>query len=249
MKIIIDSQQLKQNGENIKVDLQDVLDNRNDEYVITPRDISYYVGYYNISTTFNNNQFRYSNGTATHNMSLPDGLYSLSSYFDAIKTRITYNVDNASNINYNFNSYNGKVTIQVTPPYTFSIIGPNMNLLGFISTQIITGVATSNNPISFTPYKMLYFHLKQLKNNSNYYNGMKSDILAKIPVTNDNFGDLVQCKFDLPFINVLDNTTINCLELTITDENNNIVDFHNMPVVYTLEIYKNKLYYNNICQY
>lgn len=241
MKVIIDSRQLQQKGENIKVDLQDTLDNRNDEYIITPRDIYYYVGYYNISATLNNNQFRYFNGSSTHNMSIPDGLYSLSSYFDIIKRRMTYIGDNASNINYNFNTYNGTVTIQVTPPYTFSIIEPNMNLLGFISTQIITDIATSNNPVCFTPYKMLYVHLKQLKNNFNYYNGMKSDILAKIPVTNDNFGTLVRCKFDLPYITILDNTTINSLELTITDENNNIVDFHGMPVVYTLEISKNKL--------
>jgi hypothetical protein len=52
------------------------------------------------------------------------------------------------------------------------------------------------------------------------------------------FGTLVNCSFDLPYANELDNTTIHSLELTITDENNNIIDFHGMPVFYTLEVYK-----------
>jgi hypothetical protein len=108
--------------------------------------------------------------------------------------------------------------IQVTPPYTFSIIQPNMDLLGFNSTQIISTSATSDNPINFLPHKMLYVHLKQIKNNFNYSNGNKSDVLARISITEDNFGTLVQHKFERPYVNILDNTTISSLELTITDE-------------------------------
>jgi hypothetical protein len=73
--------------------------------------------------------------------------------------------------------------VQVTPPYTFSIIQPNMDLLGFNSTQIISTSATSDNPVNFLPHKMLYAHLKQIKNNFNYFNGNKSDVLA----TNTNY--------------------------------------------------------------
>ena len=83
MKVVIDSQKLNQPGENIKVDLQQVLDNTCDKYSVTPVEISYYVGYFNLSSS--NNLYRYSTGTATFNNALPDGLYSVSSYFDAIK--------------------------------------------------------------------------------------------------------------------------------------------------------------------
>jgi hypothetical protein len=48
MKVVIDSQKLNQPGENIKVDLQQVLDNTCDKYSVTPVEISYYVGYYNL---------------------------------------------------------------------------------------------------------------------------------------------------------------------------------------------------------
>jgi hypothetical protein len=213
-----------------------LINNTCDIYSVTPVEISYYVGYFNLSSS--NNTYRYSNGTATFNNALPEGLYSVSSYFDAIKRNITANGNNSANISYDVNSDNGTITIQVTPPYTFSIIQPNMDLLGFNSTQIISTSATSDNPINFFPHKMLYVHLRQIKNNFNYYNGNKSDILARIPITEDNFGTLVQHKFDRPYVNIVDNTTISCLEFTITDENDDIIDFHNMPVFYTLEINK-----------
>ena len=234
MKVIIDSQKLNQPGENIKVDLQRVLDNTIDKYTITPVEISYYVGYHNLTSI--NNSFRYLSGPATFTNSLPEGLYSISSYFDAIKDSITADGNNSSKINYTLNNNNGTITIQASPPYTFSITQSNMDLLGFTSTQTISTSATSNKPINFFPHKMLYVHLKQIKNNYNYYNGNKSDILARVPVTRDGFGTLVQHKFDRPYVNILDNTTISCLEFTITDENDDIIDFHNMPVFYTLEI-------------
>ena len=85
---------------------------------------------------------------------------------------------------------------------------------------------------------MLYVQLKQTKNNHNYFNGIKTDILAKVPLTNDKFGALVQYKVDSPYFIPLENTTINSLELPITDENNKIIDFHGMPIYYTLEISK-----------
>ena len=40
MKIIIDSKHLNQTGEYLKIDLQDLIDNRNDEYVVAVRNIS-----------------------------------------------------------------------------------------------------------------------------------------------------------------------------------------------------------------
>ena len=49
MKVINGSKYLNQTGENLIIDFQDIIDNRNDEYVVAARDISYYVDYYNIS--------------------------------------------------------------------------------------------------------------------------------------------------------------------------------------------------------
>ena len=40
-----DSKQLNQTGENLKIDLQDIIENRNDESIVAARDI-FYVGHY-----------------------------------------------------------------------------------------------------------------------------------------------------------------------------------------------------------
>src|SRR5712675_3213752 len=104
MKIIIDSQQNGQSGENQKIDLTYSINNQNDEYIIYPRDISYYVGYYNITATLGNNIVTYFNETSTVNLTLPNGLYSLSSYFSTISQ---------TNINYNYQEPTGKVKIKV----------------------------------------------------------------------------------------------------------------------------------------
>ena len=49
MKLIVDLRELNQDGENIKINLQDTIDNRKDEYYIKPIDISYHVGCCNIT--------------------------------------------------------------------------------------------------------------------------------------------------------------------------------------------------------
>ena len=212
--------------------------NRNDEYYIKPIDISYYVGYYNITQALGNNQVTYFDGAITITILFPDGLYTLQSYFDTIKTSMSNAGRNEANINYSYSNNDGTITIYVTPPYTFSITNYNKDLLGFNNTSTVTNSRISNKPVNFFPHKMLYVHLKQIKNCDNYFNGKKSDILARVTGTNDEFGTLVQYKFDLPYYIPLQNTTINSLELSITDESYNIIDFHSMPVFYTFEICK-----------
>ena len=110
-------------------------------------------------------------------------------------------------------------------------------MLGFKNTIVITKNAISKRAVNFLPH-MLFVHLKQIKNNHNSFNGIKTDILAKVPATNDEFGTLVQYKVDSPYFIHLENTTINSLELSITAANNNITDFHGMLIYYTLEIIK-----------
>ena len=199
----------------------------NDKYTISIKDITYYVGYHNISTQLGNNIVKYNNGAVTRTIKLKDGLYSLNSYFTEIKNIINQNGDNSSNINYTYNETNGIITITSTSPYIFSITNSNTKLLGFNKARTIPSTATSDKPVNFNPFEMMCIHLKHAYN---YYNGKPTDIIAKIPVTNHTFGTLVHYTFDDPQIVTLDNST---LEIYITDENGNIIDFHGMPVHYT----------------
>ena len=123
---------------------------------------------------------------------MPGGLYTLQQYFDVIKNTITIVGGDASYINYSYSSYDGKITIFATAPYTFSIRDSNKDLLGFRDTIVIIRNAISKTAVNFLPHTMLYVHLKQINNNNNYFNGIKTDILA----TNDEFGTLVQYEVD-----------------------------------------------------
>ena len=100
--LIVDSRELNQDGENIKIDLQDTIDNRNDEYCIKPIDIFYYVGYYNITQALGNNPVTYFDGIITNTILFPDGLYTLQSYFETIKTAMSNAGRNETNINYSY---------------------------------------------------------------------------------------------------------------------------------------------------
>ena len=137
------------------------------------------------------------------------GLIHVIQYFDVIKNVITTVGGDALNINYNYSSYDGKITIFATAQYTFSIIDSNKDLLGFNDIIVITKNAISKRAVNFLPHKMLYVHLKQIKNNHRYFNGNKTNKLAKLPATNDEFGTLVKYKVDSPYFILLENTTIN----------------------------------------
>ena len=81
IKLIFVWRELNQDGKNIKITLQESIDNRNDEYFIKPIDMSYYVGYYNIIQALGNNLVPYFDGVLTNTISFPDGLYTLQKLF------------------------------------------------------------------------------------------------------------------------------------------------------------------------
>ena len=173
MMLIVDSRELNQDGENIKIDLQDTIVNSNDEYCIKPIVISYYVDYYNITQALENNQVTYFDGVISNTILFPNGLYTLQSYFDTIKAPMSNASRNETNINYSCSNYDGTITIYVTSPYAFSITNDNKDLLGFNNSVNVTSYKISNKPVNFFPHKMLYVHLKQITNCDNYFNGKK----------------------------------------------------------------------------
>ena len=116
MKIIINSQSNGQKGEYQNIDLSHIINNMCSQYSISIRDVSYYVGYYNISSQLGNNIVKYNNGTKLKTITLKDGLYTLNSYFVEIKKTMKQNNDNPANINYTYNEMNGTVTITATNP-------------------------------------------------------------------------------------------------------------------------------------
>ena len=94
---------------------------------------------------------------------MPGGLFTVQQYFDLIKNAITTVGGDASFINYSYSSYDGKITIFTTAPYTFSIIDSNKDLLRFKATIVITKNAIFKGTVNFLLHKILYVHLKEIK--------------------------------------------------------------------------------------
>ena len=78
--------------------------------------------------------------------------------------------------------------------------------------------------------------MDQIKNDENYYNGSASDIIHKHVVGNDAFGDVVTRTYISPVYYKLNSTTISQFRVYVTDEFNQLVDFHDQSISYVFEI-------------
>ena len=77
MLIIIESKQLDQTGKKLEIGSQDTFGNKNYEYFVAARDISYCLSNRNISEAWGNNHAEYSNEIITNSVFLAEGLYIL----------------------------------------------------------------------------------------------------------------------------------------------------------------------------
>ena len=133
----------------------------------------------------------------TNNVFLAVGLYTLQQYIDVINNSIATFCGGASYIIYSYSSSNGNIIIFATDPYMFSIKDSNEDLFGLKDTHVTTGNAVPIKAVNFLSHNMLNVHLKQIKHNRNNFDGNKTDILAKLPAINDEFGVFMQYKADL----------------------------------------------------
>jgi hypothetical protein len=236
MNIFVDSQKLKQPAEDITLPLDNIIDNSKGCYQIALTEVSFYVGYYNISEKMGNNKFQYDNGGTIRNGTVDDGLYDVDTYFTEIKRKMSALGDKPDNVNFETRNQNAKIIITVSGGYTFDIIPSNQELLGFSSPKVIEKREVSDKAVNFLKFKNLYIHLDQINVEGNYFNSQYSDVLKVIPVTTNTFGESVLHRFKVPTYLKLNNIYINKMRMTITDEKNRIINFNNQPITYQLHI-------------
>lgn len=236
MDLFINSQSLKQPAENITLYLDNLIDNTKGCYKIALMEVSFCVGYYNISEKIGNNAFQYFNGSTTKYMKIVDGLYNVDLYFSEIKRKISADKDKPENINFETIDQTGKIILSVSDGYAFHIIGSNQDLLGFSKPTEIKGRIESDRSVNFSKFKNLFINLEQINRERNYLNNHYSNVLKVIPVTANNFGESVVHRFEVPTYHGLINTHIHQLHLSITNEDNQLVNFNDQPITYHLHI-------------
>jgi hypothetical protein len=223
-------------GEDYTIDFKDIIDNRDCNYHIALKEITYVVGYFNISRSIGNNLAEYFNGTTRKTVVLPDGYYNVDTYFSEIFDQMKIKGDKPVNLKYQKWTFNGKVVIRVLDKYTFNITSSNKNLLGFNNPVNITLVGTSDKPVNFAPFSNLCIHVQEINKTKNYVKGQYSDVISYLPLTKSAFGETVSSVFGEPLYIPLQKTTISSLHITVTDINNNIVSFNGMPISYLFDI-------------
>ena len=130
----------------LKLKLTDKLDLRVDKKVIALSNISIYLTWNNIKSSYNNNKFKISAPTWNEEFALPDGFYSVSDiqdYFEYIlkKHGEKINKDNKPSVKIYINKIENRITFKIKNGYSLELLTKEiMKLLGNTENKITTEV-------------------------------------------------------------------------------------------------------------
>ena len=79
-------------------------------------------------------------------------------------------------------------------------------------------------------------YLDQINTTGNFIDGEGSNLLACIGLTCHSYEDINTIQFQTPEYKLLQNGVINTLDLTVRDEQNNILDNYELPIYISVEI-------------
>jgi hypothetical protein len=186
------------------------------------------VSYYIINET--NNYLSLSTG----NYTLLNGNYNASSFksmlLSLIGTNFTIILDTAT----------GKYTItHSSSDFTIYPSSTCYKLMGFIQNTTYTSIAFSIT----MPYPCNFLGISRIKIKSNVlktdnidtYSGGKSNLLTTIPVNSASYG-LILYQNLVGFKNIIPNITVDYIDITLTDENDNIINFNGIDNYITLQL-------------
>jgi hypothetical protein len=186
------------------------------------------VSYYVVNNT--NNYLSITGG----NYTLINGNYNASSFSTMLLAKL------GVGWNMSISAVTGIYTLGYTGNFTINSTSTCQRLLGF---KVATSISSVSNNLTFLyPCNFLGINRLKVKSNILQTNNVDSNIaggrcntLATIPVNNSSGGIinyLNQCNFKT----ILSNMTINSIDIQVTDENDNLVDFNGIDIYITLQI-------------
>ena len=184
------------------------------------------VSYYTINE--NNNLFVLSSASYT----LTNGNYNATSF----KTMFLNLLGSSFSMTLDIST--GKYTLSCTSSFTilstttcYKILGLEKNKSYTVSSSLTFPYPCNFLGINRLKIKSAVFKTNNLDSNSNGH----SDLLATIPVDTSQYS-LITYNNLVNFVNIFNNADINYIDITITDEINNIVNFNGIDVHITLQI-------------
>ena len=193
------------------------------------------VSFYTINYT--NNQFKITLAGTTTTITIPVGNYNANTLITAINTLLSH-----PNFNIIIDKINGKLTFSHNQ--SFTIFTDNENSIGgILGFDLGTSYPVLSSPYSLNGlYPLNLLGIKRLNisstklNTSNFTsNAGTNSLLASIPVDQPSFGLIIyqsQGGINFPIIN----KEIDMIDILITDEHNNFINFNNINWSLSLSI-------------
>ena len=195
--------------------LQNYIDNRDNTKMIGFKSITYWVGWYNVTGK------QYLAIKNKKNV-LEPGLYN----FNDLRQ-----IFSDEDITLSANHTNGFVTLEIPPNKEIELSSGISSLLGLKHGRLTAGRHTGHKMIDIAKTKELRVFLDQINTTNNFLDGEPSTLLGIVPVSNKPFGKVVSCRFEFPIFKKLINGCITELSVRITDQNNTVLDNHDLPII------------------
>ena len=206
------------------IELQEQIDNTDSKREIGLKSLTYWLGWYNLlqDETYEWGRIQMTKET------IPAGLYS----FDRLSKLLSNDV-----LTISVSESTGKCMLTVASRKGVRISNVILTLLGFdVDTYWMhTGRYTGDRPVDFAT-KSLYIYLKQINTTCNLLNGKRSNILGIVPVCKTTFGESDTVSFQNPTYRTLQSGIIDEFEIEIRDDNNTLIDNHELPIFIELII-------------
>ena len=195
--------------------LQNYIDNRDSTKMIGLKSITYWVGWYNVT----GKQYL---ASKSKRIDLEPGLYN----FNDLRQ-----IFSDESVILSVNCTNGFVTLEIPPNKEIELSSGILSLLGLKHGRLTAGRHTGHKMIDIAKTKELRVFLDQINTTDNFLDGEPSTLLGIVPVSNKPFMKVVSCRFEFPIFKKLINGCITELSVRITDQNNTVLDNHDLPII------------------
>jgi len=212
--------------------------------------------YYNISASYDNNTFRYYNGTAWRDVTIPNGTYQLTDINTYLQSQMVVNGDYTFNsstqenvyditINANYNTGNSIVEITSGSGYILDLTTGNLcTILGFSAVEISVTTQSPNQVDITNGINNLFIHCSAVS--TSYLNGAStSDVIYSFIPQTPPFSLVAIAPYKVVFTPVLKNQ-IDSIRIYITDQFNRPIDLNGQPTSYTFILRQNNSTLSNI---
>jgi hypothetical protein len=215
-------------------------------WVIAIHELSIWYSWYNISTDYNNQVFRYYNGSSYKNITIPNGLYSIENLNDYVHAIMKSNGDYTVvggidtfdiTLTPNYNTF--KLDISISNSYRVDLtVGTLYQLFGFDAILVTSSQSGTSNINITNGVDKILIHCDIAT--GGYKSGQNSDVLMSFQANNEPSSLLEIKPFYAVFLPITQTGYLTKMRIYITDQQNRRINLNNEGINMTLELKKLK---------